>query len=421
MVFDAMTRTHLNAGRILGIPVGFNLSWIVVLALVIWVLGAGYFPEAVPDAAAGAVWGGALVGAFLFFGSILAHEFGHALAARAFGIPVHSVTMFALGGVSRIGEEPRTAWEEFVIAAAGPAVSVLLAVLFTVALAVPGAGPVTGALLAYLALVNGALAIFNLVPAFPLDGGRILRAVLWAIGRDSDRATRWAVAGGRVFGLSLVLVGVAAIGFGAWMFAFWLAVVGIFIERSAYGHVNPDEPVESALEPVRSALGPAEINLGQALDAERLHPSPAFLMKGKETEGSSVALEDEMEPLTVRAVTWRARLEALPRPGDVLDEIQGDDPDPQIVNRYQEDRMEMYRILDDIEDALRSPHGDYTPIEVAFGNLEALFERWTSDRSVGLPPEEQEFEASIVAGRPESFAPSPEEALGREPGSSIEI
>lgn len=402
MVFDAMTRTHLNAGRILGVPVGFNASWLVVLGLVVWVLGAGYFPEAAPDATAAAMWGGALVGAFLFFGSILAHEFGHALTARAFGIPVHSITMFALGGVSRIAEEPRTAWEEFVIAAAGPAVSVALAVGFTAALAIPGGGAVSGALLAYLALVNGALAVFNLVPAFPLDGGRILRAAIWAIGRDSLRATRWAAAGGRVFGISLVLVGIAAAGFGGWMLAFWLAVVGVFIERSAYGHVGAEELPEPEV------------------GAERLHPGVTSLMR--EEEVIEVALEeDEMEPLTVRAVTWRAHLDELPRPGDVLDEIQGDDPDPRIVNRFQEDRMEMYRILDGIDHALRSPHGDYTPIEQEFGRLEELFSRWASDRSVGVTPEEQEFEASIVAGRPESFAPSPEEALGREPGSSIEV
>ncbi len=410
-MLDSFTRSHLTVARIAGIPVGLNYSWFAVCALVVWTLGEGYFRHVVPGTPEAMVWAASSAGTLLFFGSILAHEFGHALAAQAFGIPCRGVTLFALGGVSRIAAEPRTAREELVIAGAGPVVSFFLALLFAgLALFGSRGAPVFAALTTYLALVNAGLAIFNLLPALPLDGGRILRAVLWHIAGDPWRAMRWSATAGRFCGLSFVSLGVVSGLFGGAMWGVWLVLVGLFIERSANGSAKHAR--EAQADAVRDAFL-------EAL-AARANLQTAAAVLPEESQGGANVDERTWRAFGERVVQWRARLDTLPRPGDI-DTIgpEGGDVDQEVGRRYLEDRLEMYRVLDDVDLALRSRIEDGR-IEHGFARLGELYSRWEQPAGRNEAVESDPADA-VLAGRPERFAPNPEDALSREPGSSIEV
>src|SRR5262249_6189951 len=160
------------------IPISLDATWLIILALLTWTL-IHLFQQAVPDLPTANLWFMALATALAFFTCIILHELGHALVARAVGIPIRGITLFLFGGVAEMEDDPTSAGSEFLMAIAGPMVSAVLALLFwLLAGLVPQTPSVTLPLL-YLASINLALLIFNLVPAFPLDGGRVLRSALW--------------------------------------------------------------------------------------------------------------------------------------------------------------------------------------------------------------------------------------------------
>ena len=168
----------IRIGRIFGITVQVHHTWFIALWAVAFSLARGVFPERLPGLPGSTYWTMGIVGAVFLFGSVLVHEFGHALVARRFRIPTRSITLFLFGGVAQIAREPERPAHEFWVAIAGPVTSLGVGALFW-ALAPRGADVPATALMGYLAWANLLLAIFNLIPAFPLDGGRVLRAVLW--------------------------------------------------------------------------------------------------------------------------------------------------------------------------------------------------------------------------------------------------
>ncbi len=188
-----------SLGRIAGVHVGLNWSMLLVFWLVMWSLAQSLFPNVAAGATSAAYWGAAVLGALLFYASLLVHEVGHSVVARRYGLVVEGITLWFFGGVSRLRGEATTAQAELRIAAVGPAISLALAVVFAVIaviLAVAKAPTLIAAVPAWLSVVNGLLAIFNIIPAFPLDGGRVLRAVLWrrtgsqSVLRDSLQGVR---------------------------------------------------------------------------------------------------------------------------------------------------------------------------------------------------------------------------------------
>jgi len=223
----------LRLGNIVGIPVGLHWSWFLIFALVTASLSAGYFVQMIPSLPGWTYWFLGTVTSSLFFISVLAHEFGHALVARIHRIPVQSITLLAFGGVAQIGEEPRTAREEFQIAIAGPLVSLACSVAFgLVWLIFRPVQPVAVAC-EWLARVNLALVLFNMIPGYPLDGGRVLRAILWQVTRNPNHATRVAGYGSQVVALGFIGYGVfSAIG-GNFFNGVWLVFVGWFLQNAA--------------------------------------------------------------------------------------------------------------------------------------------------------------------------------------------
>jgi Zn-dependent protease/predicted transcriptional regulator len=221
--------------KLLGFAVHVDPSWLVLALLITWSLSQGFFPEQYEKLPPLTYWAMGAAGALGMFASIVFHELSHSLVARRFGLPMRGITLFIFGGVAEMDDEPSSPKAEFFMAVAGPASSVLLG---TAMFAVSAAGeawlpiPVTG-VLEYLAIINVILAAFNLVPAFPLDGGRVLRSALWHWKKNFRWATRIASKIGSFFGMALVLLGVLSILRGNVIGGIWQAMIGLFLGNAA--------------------------------------------------------------------------------------------------------------------------------------------------------------------------------------------
>ena len=219
-----------------GFEVSVDASWLLLAILVTWTLAVSAFPQLTPGLDSLSYW---LMGAAATAGlllSIVFHEMAHSLVARHYGIPIRGITLFIFGGVAELTEEPAHPRDELLMAAAGPAASILLAAcLFLLSSVIPawnGPGSIVG-VLSYLALINGVLALFNLVPAFPLDGGRVFRAALWWWRGDHEWATRIAAGAGSLFGIFLIVLGLIRVLQGDLVGGIWEFLIGMFLRGAA--------------------------------------------------------------------------------------------------------------------------------------------------------------------------------------------
>lgn len=225
-----------RVGSVLGFEIRLDASWFIIFFLVLWTLSAGVFPSAAPDQSGTAHVLMGTVGTLLFFASLLLHEISHSVVARAKGIPMRGITLFLFGGLAHTSREPDTAEDELQIAGVGPLVSFLLGALF---LGVAWLGrawawsPAVHEVAQYLGFINIALAVFNLLPGYPLDGGRVFRALAWKKTGNLARATRWATTGGRWIGLLLIVLGVLDALAGALLGGLWLVFIGVFLRGAA--------------------------------------------------------------------------------------------------------------------------------------------------------------------------------------------
>ena len=242
-----MTLPNWRIGRVLGIPIHVHASWFVVFFFVTWSMATGYLPETLPGLSAPRYWGMGGFAALLLFLSVLLHELGHSYVALRYQIPIKQITLFIFGGMAHMGKEPPSPRAEFLIAMAGPLVSLILAAgCLGGAMAVESLFARSGfhgliVLGSLLGMVNVQLGLFNLIPGFPLDGGRVLRAGLWAWNKDFNRATSQAALAGIGFGVALGLTG-AVLMVGAWSGALghsiatnggWLIFIGAFLFSAA--------------------------------------------------------------------------------------------------------------------------------------------------------------------------------------------
>ena len=228
-----MLRNNVPLGRILGIPIGLDYSWFLVFALLTWLLASSYYPAEFKNWSPALYW---LIGAIttiMLFVSVLLHELGHSVVALRYGVPVRSITLFIFGGVAQIGAEPPSATAEFLIAIAGPLVSLALGILFYLLEPVVAFSEPLLGLAKYLAYINLAIVLFNLIPGYPLDGGRVFRAVVWAITKNMRRATLIAANVGRFFGLGFIFFGVLQMFSGNFGGGIWIAFIGWFLDSAA--------------------------------------------------------------------------------------------------------------------------------------------------------------------------------------------
>jgi Zn-dependent protease len=286
-------RHTIPIGRILGIPIDLDYSWFLIAILITWLLAVNYYPAEFQGATGAEYWLMGAVTAILFFASIVVHELAHSWVALRYDVPVNRITLFMFGGVSQIAGEPPSARAEFLIAIVGPLTSFALAALFffvqslllniTPALAVAK----------YLVFINAILGLFNLIPGFPLDGGRVLRAIVWAANKNFRRATLIAANTGRFFGFLFIVFGVWQALRGNVFNGLWIAFIGWFLESAAGAQVQ-QQMVQGFLagHKVSEALGnpcihvSGNVSLQQLIDREVLtHGRQCFLVD----QGDSVA------------------------------------------------------------------------------------------------------------------------------------
>lgn len=217
---------------ILGFPIHIDLSWFVIVALIAWSLAAGAFPQFYPDLSTQAYWWMGVAGAIGLFVCVLLHELGHAVVARRFNVEMRGITLFIFGGVAEMGGEPPHAKAEFFTAIGGPVVTLVLAAIFYAFTFVPLPAPVAG-VNNYLLLINVVLLAFNAVPAFPLDGGRVLRAAMWHVKGSLRWATRWSSQIGSGFGAALIVLAVFMLFIGNFIGAMWWFLIGMFLRNAA--------------------------------------------------------------------------------------------------------------------------------------------------------------------------------------------
>ena len=262
----------IRLGRLAGIEVGLHWSLAIIFVLIVWTVATQVLPGVVPDQPAPAYWLVASLAALLFYASLLGHEMGHALVARRLGVNVDGITLWLFGGVARLRGDAATPGIEAKIAIAGPVVSLALAIAFggaTFALDTASGPPLIEGGCAWLALSNGVLLLFNLLPAFPLDGGRLLRAWLWRRGGNRLRATSRAAWLGRLFGFLMIGLGLVSFITQGGFSGVWLVFLGLFLISAARSqeaqylrlgvqaaqHVGDVTPVEPIGTPEAAADG----------------------------------------------------------------------------------------------------------------------------------------------------------------------
>lgn len=289
-----MFRHTIPIGRILGIPIDLDYSWFLIVALITWLLAVNYYPVEFKGGTRGEYWLMGAATAVLFFGSIVVHELAHSWVALRYKIPVHRITLFIFGGVSQIAGEPPSASAEFLIAVVGPLTSLALAGAFYLLEPVLANTPPVLAVDKYLALINGLLGVFNLIPGFPLDGGRVFRAIVWGANKNFRRATLIAANTGRFFGFLFIIWGVWQALSGNVINGLWIAFIGWFLESAAGAQVQ-QQMVQGLLvgHRVSEVMGntcahvSADASLQKLVDEEVLaHGQRCFLVdRGDHTAG----------------------------------------------------------------------------------------------------------------------------------------
>jgi Zn-dependent protease/predicted transcriptional regulator len=222
--------------KIFGFEVGIDWSWIILAILIAWSLSVGFFPFRFKNLSTETYWLMGIAGAFGLFFSIVFHEMCHSLVARKYGMPMKGITLFIFGGVAEMGEEPPTPKAEFMMAIIGPISSIVIGIVFYgiyfVGRQNGWSEPING-VVQYLAFINGLLAAFNLIPAFPLDGGRVLRSILWGLKKNLRSATRISSKIGSAFGIFLIILGAFQFLRGNFIGGMWWFLIGMFLRGAA--------------------------------------------------------------------------------------------------------------------------------------------------------------------------------------------
>ncbi len=303
----------VRLGKVLGFEISIDWSWLLIFFLVVYTLAAGYFPSLHRNFNVQTNWLLGVAAAILLFASVLVHELSHSVVARMNGIDVKGITLFIFGGVSQTTEEPKSPAEEFWMSIVGPLASIILAVIFGALELLgshsqwPGAAV---ALVGYLAMINFFLGLFNLVPGFPLDGGRVLRSIIWGATNDLNKATRWASYSGQGFGYLLMAFGFFNIlALGATIGGLWLIFIGWFLTgaaRSSYEQLVVRQalsgvPVERVMTTDVPEI-PGDMPVRQFVDEHLLRRD--FSCYPVMKNGSVIGVIGAEEVRTIRSEMW---------------------------------------------------------------------------------------------------------------------
>jgi Zn-dependent protease/CBS domain-containing protein len=269
-----MFGNRIKLFRLLGFEVRVDWSWIIIAILIAWSLSKGLFPSYYKNLSPQTYWWMGIIGAAGLFLSIIAHEFSHSLVARKFGLPMKGITLFIFGGVAEMEDEPPSAKVEFMMAIAGPLSSILIAIIFygihTAGKQAGLAQPING-VVGYLAWINAILAGFNLLPAFPLDGGRVLRSILWGVKKNLRWATFVSSRIGSGFGILLIVLGFIQVFRGNFIGGMWWFLIGMFLQgaaKASYQQLLTRRALEG--EPVRRFMKTDAVTVPPSISLEQL-------------------------------------------------------------------------------------------------------------------------------------------------------
>ena len=260
--------------KLLGFEVRIDWSWIIIAILIAWSLSKGLFPSYYKGLSTQTYWWMGIIGAAGLFLSIIVHEFSHSLVARKYGLPMKGITLFIFGGVAEMAEEPTSAKVEFLMALVGPLSSILIALMFYVIYILGKQGGVAEPIVAvvgYLGWINAILAGFNLLPAFPLDGGRILRSILWGAKKNLRWATYVSSRIGSGFGILLIVLGVVQVFRGNFIGGMWWFLIGMFLQSAAkasYQQLITRRALEG--EPIRRFMKTDPVTVSPAISLDQL-------------------------------------------------------------------------------------------------------------------------------------------------------
>ncbi|MCJ7663442.1 MAG: site-2 protease family protein [Desulfobacterales bacterium] len=346
-------RTSWRIFTVFGIEIRIDSSWILIFGLVTWALARNYFPSQYPHWPHEQYWLVGLITSLLLFSSVLAHELTHSLVARSRGEEVRSITLFLFGGVAEITEEPGTPAKEFIIALVGPLSSVIIAALFFgVWHVMQGISEPIAASARYLSIINGILALFNMIPGFPLDGGRVLRAIAWKWTGDVKRATRIASVAGQVIAFLLIFFGISQILRGYFFDGLWTALIGWFIHSAAvrgYRHtlmketlkdVRAKDLMDTAFETIDGSISVQELIEDHILQKKER----SFLITEKGELAGIVCLED------VKAVTADKRhattIREIMTPRDKLEAVSPEADGNQILAKLASGKIHQVPVIE---------------------------------------------------------------------------
>lgn len=343
---------NLRVGNLFGIPFYVNPSWFVVLALVTWSYGnalAAQFPNIGVT-----VWGLGLVAALMLFASVLAHELGHSFVARQQGIPVKSITLFIFGGLASLGEESKTPGAAFQVAIAGPLVSVLLFGLLTGVNAFVALPDPLAAVVGLLAYINLALAVFNMIPGLPLDGGNVLRAIVWKITGKSYKGTAFASRAGQVVGWLGVTLGLLSVLGLSNIGSFWTLLVGGFLLQNAGRSVQAAKVQEKlsgltaadAVDP-NSPIISAESSLREFVNSNIIGNTAAWDKYLVIDEAGRLIGEIAVNDLKTIPTNdwWDVKVRDLMQPIAQLETVASDKPLLDVINLLEEKKLPSLAVI----------------------------------------------------------------------------
>ncbi|MGO8949890.1 MAG: site-2 protease family protein [Ktedonobacterales bacterium] len=346
-------RTSFSIGKIAGIEIDINWSWLIIFVLLTVSLAIGWFPFAVPHQSQAEYWLASVLTVLLFFASVLAHELAHSLVARARGLPVSHITLFIFGGVSNIEREPDSPGVEFQMAFVGPLTSLVLGGLsLLVAVLIGHVSTLLGAVFGYLGLINILLGVFNLLPGFPLDGGRVLRSIIWRITGSLSTATRWAADVGQAIGYLMILAGIWLFFNGDVLDGLWLGFIALFLLQAGQAESAQvtletkaaGVTVGQVMSPVPPSA-PPQHSIQQTVDEYLLHTGQRVVpVIQDELLVGMVTIHD------IRAVPrdqWQVvTLGQIMTPLAKLHSVSPNQPLIEALKALQQDRVEQLPVLD---------------------------------------------------------------------------
>ncbi|MGB9404288.1 MAG: site-2 protease family protein [Candidatus Acidiferrales bacterium] len=340
----------IRLGRIFGIPIYVHSSWLIIFALITFSLST-QFREQHPGWGPAQHWTLGVATAILFFASVIFHELGHSVVAIHYRIPVLSITLFVFGGLARIGSEPGSAKQEFNIAIAGPIVSFVLAGAFYATARLATGSELVVATAMWLAETNAVLALFNLVPGFPLDGGRILRSIVWGITKDFAKATRFASRGGQILAYLMIFDGIWQFVSGSRIGGLWLAFIGWFLLTAAQ-----ESYVQVAIRSTLSGLKSSDIMSKDVPTVKRDISVEEYVHEVLRTgrrchivtgAGAPVGLVTLHAAREIPREEWtNTSIQAVMRPIDGIQWAAPDEPVLGILERMQREDINQMPVLD---------------------------------------------------------------------------